>query len=287
MRPAKAPPFQIRKITPENQWLNLLIYGMHGCGKTTLAGSAADVVSMRDVLMISAEGGNLTLLDNDRVRNLDMIDEIPVNDFDSVVRIYEYLSSHVKFRDADNMDKLRQQQAWLWGVDPADIDDDNVRKYRTVIIDSLTEVEAYCMAKLLGTHGEFSAAMLDEDIKTAEFKEYKQNNDMVNKLVRAFRDLPLNVIVLAGRAYEQDELKKFLYFPQLTGKLRTQVQGYFDIVGYLMAGKVNPDTGQAPRRLYVQPEGRWDAKCRFAGYKSGHFDDPTLASMLEALGRKK
>lgn len=282
-KPAKAPPFSIQKVTAESQWMKILIYGMHGCGKTTLAGSAVDVEAMGDVLMISAESGNLTLLDNSRVVNLDKLDSIPVNNFDSVVKIYEYLTSHIKFRDLGNDEKLIEQEAWLRGCEPSEIE--TPRKYRTVVLDSLTEIEAYCMYKLLGTHGEFSTSMLDEDTKTAEFKEYKQNNNMVNLLVRAFRDLEMHVIVLAGRAFEQDEMKKFLYSPQLTGKLRTQVQGYFDIVGYLVTGKVGDD-GIAPRRLFVQPEGRWDAKCRFAAFKSGHFDNPTLSSMMKDLGRE-
>jgi len=282
VKPKTAPPFAIKRVTTDSQWMKLLIYGMHGSGKTTLAGSAVDVESMGDVLMVSAESGNLTLLDNVRIKNLDNLDTIPVNNFDSVVKIYEFLTSHIKFRDANDVEKLRGQEAWLRGCDPSEIE--NPRKYRTVILDSLTEIEAYCMYKLLGTHGEFSTSMLDEDTKTAEFKEYKQNNNMVNLLVRAFRDLDMHVIVLCGRAFEQDEMKKFLYSPQLTGKLRTQVQGYFDIVGYLVVGKTGDD-GKAPRRLYVQPEGRWDAKCRFSGYASGHFDNPTLTSMMKDLGR--
>lgn len=292
MRPKKAPPFAIKKVSADETWMKMLFYSMHGVGKTTLAASAVDVPSMGDVIMISAESGNLTLLDNDRVKNLDQLETIPVDAFDTVVKIFEFLSSHIQFRDLKGVaasltreqadDKMRAQEAWMKGCEPSDIV--TPKRYKTVILDSLTEIEAYCMYKLLGVHGEFSTSMLDEDTKTAEFKEYKQNNNMVNLLVRAFRDLDMHVIVLAGRAFEQDEMKKFLYSPQLTGKLRTQVQGYFDIVGYLVAGKAK-EGEQPPRRLYVQPEGRWDAKCRFAAYKSGHFDDPTLLSMMKALGR--
>lgn len=293
MRPKKAPPFAIKKVTTRETWMKMLFYAMHGVGKTTLAASAVDVPSMGDVIMISAESGNLSLLDNDRIKDLDKLETIPVDSFDTVVKIYEFLTSHIQFRDLKGVassltreqadDKMRAQEAWMKGCEPSDIV--TPKRYMTVILDSLTEIEAYCMYKLLGAHGEFSTAMLEEDaIKTAEFKEYKQNNNMVNLLVRAFRDLDMHVIVLAGRAFEQDEMKKFLYSPQLTGKLRTQVQGYFDIVGYLVAGKAK-EGEQPPRRLYVQPEGRWDAKCRFAGYKLGHFDDPTLSSMMKALGR--
>ena len=286
MKPTTPPPFKISPIDTAQKWMKLMVYGKHGCGKTTLAATAVDVASMGDVLMINAESGTMVIEDNPRVKAWENIDTVPVDQFDSVVKIYEYLSSHVKFRDSKDpaaVDKLRSQEAWLKGIELDEVVEP--RRYRTVIIDSLTEVEAYCMYKLLGVHGEFSTQMLDEDVKTAEFKEYKQNNNMVNLLVRAFRDLPMHVIVICGRVYEQDELKQFHYGPQLTGKLRSQVQGYFDIVGYLVAGKAPEAGGEAPRRLYVQPEGKWDAKCRISTYRTGFFDNPTLGSIMKELGR--
>ena len=279
--PQKAPPFAISSVRKGDRWLKILIYGRQGAGKTTLAGSAVDVSRMRDVLFINIESGDLTFEDNPRIQNVDKLDQVEVNNFKQVAKIYEFLSSHCKFRDTDNQEKLRQYESWLKGCDPEDIKEP--RKYRTVVIDSLTELEAYCMYGLLGIHGEFDITQIDDDMKTAEFSEYKKNNNMVNLLVRAFRDLPMNVVIVAAQEYAQDELKRFHYTPALTGKLKTQVQGYFDIVGYL--SRATPDDkGNAPTRLYIQPIGKFDAKNRRASYKESFFDDPTMSSIMKAVG---
>jgi len=278
---ASPPPFTISSISKGHSWLKILIYGKHGSGKTTLAGSAVDVPAMGDIFMINAESGQLVLQDNPRIKNAEEIDIANVSNFKQVAKMYEYLSAHCKHRDTNNVEMLRKQEAWLKGVEPEELE--VPRKYRTVIIDSLTEIEAYCMYGLLGIHGDFDLAQIDDDMKTAEFAEYKKNNNMVNLLVRAFRDLPMHVIIICGQAYEQDELKRFHYGPSLTGKLRSQVQGYFDIVGYLATGSAKE--GEAtPRRLYIQPVGKWDAKNRRSSYQEAFFDDPTMGSILKKVG---
>jgi hypothetical protein len=276
-----APPFALTSVRTGHKWLKILAYGKHGAGKTTLAASAVDSKPMNDVLMIMAESGTLVLEDNERIKHVDEISLVEVDNFKQVVKMYEFLSAHCKFRDEGNVDKMKEVEAWLRGVDPKDIK--KPKQFRTVIIDSLTEIEAYCLYGLLGIHGEFDMAQIDDDMKTAEFAEYKKNNNMVNLLVRAFRDLPMNVIVLCAETWSQDEMKRFHYGPALTGKLRTQVQGYFDIVGYLAVGAAS-ESGDAPRRLYIQPVGKWDAKNRRASFKESFFEDPTMGSILKDVG---
>lgn len=283
----KAPPFRLSGLRASDRWLKILIYGQHGAGKTTLAASAADIPDMGDVFMINAESGEMVIEDNDRVKNPDNIDVAEVVNFKAVAKMHEFLSAHCRLRDLgtpEATEKMRQYEAMLKGCEPEEIVEP--RRYRTVIIDSLTEVEAYCMYALLGISGEFDIGQIDENMKTAEFAEYKKNNNMVNLLVRAFRDLPMHVIILCGQVYEQDEQKRFHYGPALTGKLRSQVQGYFDIVGYLAIGKAT-EAGNTPRRLYVQPVGKWDAKNRRAAYKEPFFEDPTMQSILKKVGLLK
>lgn len=283
----KAPPFRLSGLNTNKRWLKLLVYGQHGAGKTTLAGSAADVPDMNGVFMINAESGDMVLEDNDRIKHPEGIDVAEVLTFKQVAKMHEFLSAHCRLRDQntpDADDKMRGYEAMLKGVEPEDIE--TPTRYHTVIIDSLTEVEAYCMYALLGISGEFDIGQIDEDMKTAEFSEYKKNNNMVNLLIRAFRDLPMHVIVLCGQVYEQDEQKRFHYGPALTGKLRSQVQGYFDIVGYLAVGKATEGT-EASRRLYVQPVGKWDAKNRRSTFKAAHFENPTMKSILKDVGLSK
>ena len=117
---------------------------------------------------------------------------------------------------------------------------------------------------------------------TAGFTEYKKNNNMMNRTIRAFRDLPMHLVVIASSVYEQDDQKRMFFQPALSGKLRGQIQAHFDIVGYLAAGASK--AGAAPRRLYVQPVGKWDAKNRRSVYTEPFFENPTMGSILKDVG---
>ena len=70
----RAPAFRIETHKVRQRYLKLLIYGSPGVGKTSLAGSAVEVPSMRDVLMINAELGVLAIEDLD-------IDCIPLESY--------------------------------------------------------------------------------------------------------------------------------------------------------------------------------------------------------------
>lgn len=281
--PFTNPPFMIRtKEDREAQrYLKVLIYGDFGVGKTYLAGSAAEVSAMNDVLLISAEAGELTLDTDEKCLAMENIDSVSVKDYKTMSEVYKFLKLHCKYRDlatpeAEN--KLKQLQSNLTGVPVDKITE--VRHYRTVIIDSLTEIESYCMNMLLGVS---DTTDLHEEVASAEWAEYKKQHQMVQRLVRAYRDLSMHVVFICSRTFIQDEQKRMLFSPSLTGKLSSQVQGFMDIVGYYVLGQPRDD-GTIPRRLYVQPVGKFNAKCRFSNYKSAAFDDPTMGSILQKVG---
>lgn len=268
----KAPAFRIETGQRSIRYLKLLVYGNYGVGKTTLAGSALQVPEMGNVLMLSAESGDLSLEGDE---NLDLVD---VSTFKQFSAIHQFLIKHCKARDADNIEELRRMESVLKGIDEDDIDEP--RQYRTVIIDSLTEVEAYCFQQLLGIS---DTTKLDDETDSAEWSEYKKNNSMMLRLVRAFRDLPMHVIFVCGEKYNQDETKKMKYTPDMTGQLAKKVQGFMDMVGYLVIGK---DGDKKVRKLYVEPSsaGRYDAKHRYQAFKGDHFKEPTIAKILDQVG---
>jgi len=259
----------------------MLVYGPYGVGKSTLAGSSVDVTGMRDVLMVDAESGDLVLQDNPRIVAADEIEHVRVSNFLQVARVQEFLKAHCVRRDRNDVDGMRAVEAMLKGVAPADIKEP--RRFRTVIVDSLSEIEAYCMYGLLKINeGELLTGAADE-IDVARFDEFRKNNMMIQVLVRAFRDLPMHVLFVCAQQYTQDELKRFHYGPQMTGKLSAQIQGFVDIVGFLRSGTVD-ETGNAPRRLFVQPIERFDAKNRRASFSGSHFDDPTMTTIMKSVG---
>ncbi len=268
----KAPMFRIETVQRRERYLKLLIYGNYGVGKTTLACSALQVESMNNVLMINAEAGDLS------VDQEDNLDAITITNFRALGRINEFLKQHCKARDADDIDTLRTMEAHL-----RDVEEDEIktpRQYRTVILDSLSELESYCFDQLLGIT---DTTRLDEETQSAEWGEYKQNNTMMLRLVRAFRDLPMHVIFTCAEKYTQDETKKFKYTPDMTGKLAKKIQGFMDMVGYYAQGK---DGDKVMRRLFVMPSalGKYDAKHRYQNFNKDHFVDPTIESILKEVG---
>lgn len=268
----KTAAFRIESTQRRERYLKLLVYGNYGVGKTTLAATASEVEPMCDVLMINAEAGDLS------VANFNRIDEITVQDFRTLGSINEYLKRHCKARDEDDTDKLRELEAQVRGVDVKEIKEP--RRYRTVIVDSLTELESYCFNQLLGIT---DTTRLDDETQSAEWSEYKKNHTMMQRVVRAFRDLPMHVIFTAAEQFTQDESKRYKYSPDLTGKLSKKVQGFMDMVGYLTIGR---DGEKTIRRLYVapSPQGKYDAKHRYSTFKGEYFTNPSIGKILNETG---
>lgn len=274
----KAPPFKIESLHESKHWLKLFVYGGYGVGKTLLAGSSAMVPQMRDIMMIDAEAGGLTIATDDDIKEQEArqsIDRVRVSSFKEFARVQEYLKLHCKYRDENNEDKLKELESKLRGDYNSDAP---ARRYNTVIIDSLSEVEAFSMYQLLGIS---DRTQLDEEVQGAEWAQYKQNHSQILRAVRAYRDLPMHVIITSAANFTQDDRKRMIYSPALTGKLAKQVQGFMDMVGFFTMVQVD---GVDVRRLMVQPGAQYDAKNRFSSYKEKYFEDPSIESILRAVG---
>lgn len=279
--------FRISGISDPSRkrWLKMLVYGPHGAGKTTLLGSAVDVDILQDVLVVSAEGGNAVLEKNPRIGYSDLIDEVRIERIEQLQKIYEMLVAHCRYRDNGDDKSLEGLQRMTFGI-PEGEELDRVRHYRTVIIDSLSEIEAQNLSKILG----LDSLGLDagDDMEVAGFPQFRKNNHIIQRIVRSLRDLPLHVFIVCAQGYSQDELKRYHYQPALTGKLSQQIQGFVDIVGWLVVGAPDPqdDSGAGPRRLFVQPQTgpKADAKNRFSSYGKSYFDNPTIRSIMEGIG---
>lgn len=272
------PIFQIQRGASKTQWLNLMLYGDFGQGKTYLAGTAVDVPAMKDVLLLNAEAGDLTLAVDIDGHEFTKIDTIPVTNFKQVGAMYNFLKAHCLFRDQDNIEKLIELEKRVTGEEDITVP----KKYRTVIIDSLTELDTYSMNQVLGINEQTKP---DDDIANAEWGDFRRNKHMLGRTIRDFRNLPMHVIFICARQYTQDESKKMIFQPALTGQLAREAQGFVDMVGYYHGKTL--ENGDTERRLFIQPTGRWAAKNRFSVYKEPYFDDPTIGSILKDVGLLK
>ncbi len=278
------------------KWIKILIYGQAGGGKTTFAGSAADIPSGGDVLLVTAEGGDIVFQDNERILHPDKIDQMRVLRIEQLQKTFEWLQYHVKARDANDEKQLLklQNMAFFGKPDITDAEileidphwDNRIRRYETVILDSLTDIEAQNMNHIMGLSDK--GFDVGDDLSPAGYAEFRKNNNTIQQIARSFRNLPCHLVIICGQRYAKDEMQRFHYTPWLTGQLSTQIQSFVDIVGYQVISNADPQKPDT-RRLYVQPQAavKFDAKCRIASYKKPYFEDPLFADILRECGYLK
>jgi len=268
---AAAPAFHIQNAVAKVRWIKGMVYGDYGVGKTFFTATAAEVPDMNDVLMVSAESGDMTV---DDVPNLDII---VINQYKQIARIYEFLRLHVQLRnrgDIENLIKLETRFRKLGPDAPPIL---VPKQYKTVIIDSLTEIQKYVMYQLLGIT--VGAQALDLEPDSPQFAEWGKSAEMIRLLVRTFRDLDMNVLFVAAMTKEQDERKRWCHQPALPGKLANEVQGFLDFVGFYVAGAAS-EGGEMQRRLFLTPGQTYQAKNRFKRWNGTFLDNPTMADIL-------
>lgn len=292
---AAAPLFTMRPIEEVYDWQNILFYGDFGVGKTYLAGTSVLVPEMCDILYISLEGGEKTLKEIMRICKKNGVDParimvIPVTSYKQYSYVYEFLKIHIKARDMNDETTLRKLEAQVRGIPGcASMSDEELtkvipepRQFRTVISDSLTEAQKYCMYQILGIDP--NTQKIDAEPDSAEWKDWGKSREMVQFLVRRFRDLPIHSIFICGESIEQDARKQFHYEPMLPGKLADDVRGLVDTVGYIAA--MPQEGGGITRRVFLvgglYSGAHVAAKHRYgANLKGLWVDNPTMETFYK------
>ena len=174
-------------------WLNVLIYGEPGVGKTWLCGTADDDKATSPVLFMDVEGGVTTL------RKRTGLDVVSVRNMTQIVEIHR---------------KLHENPGY----------------YKTVVIDSLTELQKLDMREIMK---EASGRNPNQDEDVPSMREWGKSGERIRRVVRAYRDLPLNTIFTAHTIIDKDANNATIYSPSLPGKLRAELPGFLDIVGFM------------------------------------------------------
>lgn len=226
-------------------WLNAMIYGEPGVGKTYLAGTAEDHAKTAPLLVIDIDGGVTTL------RHRPGIDVMQVRSFNDLVSAYRTLHDAI----------------------PAD---GKKFPYGTIVVDTLSELQQLDLNEVMGTMARLNDK-LDADIP--DQRGYGKSGAHIRKIVRAFRDLPCNVIFNCHSSSERDNNMRLIHQPKLVGKLRIDIPGFLDIVGYYRMG--DGENG-VERLLQFQKTETAIAKDR-----TGAFDpveiNPTIPSLWDKL----
>jgi hypothetical protein len=234
-------------------YLNTMIYGESGVGKTLLGGMSAFVPEMAPLLVIDIEGGTHTLshLDTDQILVVPDPDEQRPLKWVDIQKIY------------DDLYKMRHP-------------------FKTVMVDSGTEAQALNIGHLLGYNEKINIAA-----DLPKFEEWNETTTQMRRFFRAFRDLRMNFICTA-LTYEQPDPRtaksdnpRMVIRPSFTNKLRSEVPAFFDAVLY-MYSKVN---GSANTRwIQTDKDNYVSAKCRIPGIKRA-IQDPTIERMYDMLIR--
>lgn len=225
--------------------VNMLIYGEAGVGKTWLAGSADAVPEMRNVMYIDAESGASTLKQSwPKVK----------------------LVSTTKWDDYD-----RLYNALLAGA----------HDYRTVVLDSLSEIIEHCKEAIMEEMvAKPQNADRDEDL--LGIQEWGKVLTRMLRLVRRFRDLPMNVIFIAHAEPTKDKMGKIKWMPLVNGKFQMKLPQIPDVVLYMFMKEVE---GEQKRLLLTQQSDKAVAKARGVDMPTIiGADDKNPATMANIMG---
>ena len=249
LTPSNFAGLKVFKAGQRESHLNILVYGDSGVGKTRLAGSADDVPEMRSVLVVDFEGGSETLK-----HTYPNCDTVRVTSWKDMQLVYDelYAGNH---------------------------------KYRTIILDSLTEVQKFnmygIMQKLVEDKGE------SRDVDVPSMREWGINLEQMRKFVRAFRDLPYNTIFTALVKVEKDQKTGMLIKePSLSGKLAKEVAAFLDIVVFMYMREMEVDNETRQTRLVLsQATDTCTAKDR-TGKLPQVMIEPTMAEIMKYINQE-
>lgn len=187
---------RVEKPQKQMPYINMLVYGKSSIGKTTLAGSADAVPEMRKVLVVDCEAGTLSLR-----KTTYNVDVLRPTDWAELSAIFHALKA-------------------------------GSHQYQTVVLDSLTEIQELNMRSIMKAMKE-DPDNVERDPDVPGMYEWNKSGKQIKQLIRAFRNLPMNIIFTALMKEDKDTKTGItMRLPDLPGKLAHQVAALFDIVLY-------------------------------------------------------
>lgn len=143
------------------------------------------------------------------------------------------------------------------------------KQYDTIILDSLTEVNQCLMA------------YLDDKYKDAKetLKKYGDNMVIMTRLVKEFRDLPYNVVLIALSEVEKDDVGRRYTTASVVGKVAQHLPAFFDEVLYL---HVAEDENKKPVTRF-QCKSTMDIVCKDRSGKLGLYEPYDLGLIFNKI----
>jgi len=242
---------QLYDLRPDDHYINLLIYGEQGIGKTYLTGTILECAEMLPALIVSHEGGLLT------------ISHLPPDKFQAV--------------DVKNVAQLVELHNRLMAGDQDPI----FGKFKTIIVDSATELQAMVLDHVV--QEAVSKNSKRDDIDDIWVDDYGTMTSKMKRMFRAWRDMPRNLIMTALVSTDKDRATQRVteVRPGLTAGLCRSVMGYVDFVWYLYQH-------EGTRFVLTRATGLFKAKTRgvpFSEALGQSYPNPNLTEIYRLMQR--
>jgi hypothetical protein len=255
----------VAKVGEQASHMKALVYGRPGAGKTWLVSQASKVPAMSPVLYMCSDQ----------------------TERDTLLRAAPDAHAAVIARFQDYWD--------IYDEAAKGIRNPGLIPFRTFIIDTGTEAERMwmrdIMLDLVSKGSRPGGGEINIDVPSV--REWGQSSSGMRRVIRAFRDLPINFIVTAHEKTDTDNSGTKWFKPDFPGKLAHQASGMFSCVWYVY---VRAETEQEPTttgrtRTIVVSEQR----LLLTGYTEGFVcktradtlprvvENPDMAKLFEAV----
>lgn len=238
------------------KYLKMLIYAKPDAGKTYLSATAQDC---------TAPGFN-------RVLHLG---------FEKGLRTVAHRTDY----DKKEIRKLEQLEL-IVNLLERDQESDNPT-YGTLIVDNATELQNMDIEFVMQETKKNARDPNKVDIDVPSQREWGKIGKRLRRCVVGLRDLPMHTIWTAWENEWKDDDTKITYCsPQLSGHVKNELSGYFDIVGRLTK-KVDITTETTTRNLQVMGTEKITAKWRQRNEEvvPGILENPTIPMVWDYVGK--
>lgn len=196
-----------REEAQKQSYVQQLIFGPGGVGKTTYLGSAAYDPRTSPILVLDLDGGGRSL----KGIPAELGTVFPIRDWDDYQDAYEYLAS-------------------------------GESEYKSCAIDSTTETHIYSLLNIveLAVEADIKAngskAKRIDDTKIQE-GDYGQAMTMLRRFLREFRKLPMHTFYTALTKTENEPKEGYVKKPAMFGQMSEELVGMFSVCSYLTMGE--------------------------------------------------